>query len=95
MGVNITTIDCLRVLICFNHRNWVNHYFTGGGRPGIGHGPIRSTYAEASPGSASGGNGSCKTFWSGAVSLARRMVEANHLETKQVVGKKWKQKTHT
>ena len=31
MGVNITTIDYLRV---FNHRNWVNHYFNAGGSPG-------------------------------------------------------------
>ena len=28
MGVNITTIAG------FNHRNWVNHYFNGGGSPG-------------------------------------------------------------
>ncbi len=31
MGVNITTIVYLRV---FNHPNWVNHYFNGGGSPG-------------------------------------------------------------
>ena len=35
MGVNITTIAYLRVLRCFNHRNWVNHYFNGGGSPGL------------------------------------------------------------
>ena len=32
MRVNITTIVYLRV---FNHPNWVNHYFNGGGSPGI------------------------------------------------------------
>ena len=31
MGVNITT----KVTKGFNHRNWVNHYFIGGGRPGV------------------------------------------------------------
>ena len=35
MGVNITTIAYLRVFQCFNHRNWVNHYFHGGGSPGL------------------------------------------------------------
>ena len=30
MGVNITTIAHLE----FNHRNWVNYYFKGGGSPG-------------------------------------------------------------
>ena len=34
MGVNITTIAYLKG---FNHRNWVNHHFNGGGSPGHGH----------------------------------------------------------
>ena len=34
MGVNITTIVYL-LPKGFNHPNWVNHYFNGGGSPGI------------------------------------------------------------
>ena len=34
MDVNITAIAyCLPK--GFNHRNWVNHYFNGGGSPGV------------------------------------------------------------
>ena len=32
MGVNITTIANPKG---FNHRNWVKHYFNGGGSPGF------------------------------------------------------------